>query len=118
MSRSSCYLRSIQLWKHHQRQHSMRRGIRILRSLRRIHLYLLSGHDAFDIGHTAPDPTPTKYELGYLNQAWAQSALGVPLNVTFQNMVVYNGTSSTFLFQSLIQAVISVAYRDIISCTI
>ncbi|CZR51737.1 uncharacterized protein PAC_01614 [Phialocephala subalpina] len=79
------------------------------------YVYLISGHDAFDIGHTTPDPTPTKYELGYLNQHWVQSALGVPVNFIYQNMVVYNANSTTFLFHSLIQAIISVAYRDIIS---
>lgn len=48
-------------------------------------------HDAFDIAHTTPDPEPAKYELGYFNQHWVQAALGVPLNFTYQNMVVYNG---------------------------
>jgi hypothetical protein len=53
--------------------------------------FLSSGHDSFDIGHTTPDPTPYKYEIGFLNQNWVQAALGVPLNFTYQNMVVYNG---------------------------
>ncbi|KAE9380409.1 putative carboxypeptidase S1 [Stipitochalara longipes BDJ] len=52
-------------------------------------------HDAFDIGHTTPDPTPSKYEIGFLNQPWVQSALGVPLNFTYQNMIIYNNVMST-----------------------
>ncbi|TVY94449.1 Carboxypeptidase S1-like protein A [Lachnellula willkommii] len=54
------------------------------------YVLLNSGHGAFDIGHTTPDPTPSKYEIGFLNRHWVQSALGVPLNFTYQNQVVYN----------------------------
>ncbi|KUJ23315.1 alpha/beta-hydrolase [Mollisia scopiformis] len=59
------------------------------------YVYLISGHDSFDIGHTTPDSEPTKYELGYLNQHWVQAALGVPLNFTYQNMVVYNAVMAS-----------------------
>jgi carboxypeptidase D len=55
----------------------------------------MNQHDAFDIGHTTPDPTPLKYEIGFLNQPWVQSALGVPLNFTYQNMGVYNSVMAT-----------------------
>lgn len=71
-------------------------------------------HDAFDIGHTIPDPTPMKYELGYLNQHWVQAALGVPLNFTYQNMVVLNGTFIHLSFCTLNSIVNSVAHRNII----
>ncbi|TVY38347.1 Carboxypeptidase S1-like protein [Lachnellula subtilissima] len=54
------------------------------------YMLLNSGHGVFDIGHNTPDPTPSKYEIGFLNRHWVQSALGVPLNFTNQNQVVYN----------------------------
>ncbi|KAH8684614.1 Alpha/Beta hydrolase protein [Tricladium varicosporioides] len=57
--------------------------------------YLKSGRSPFDIGHTSPDPTPYKYEIGFLNQHWVQEALGVPLNFTYQNMAVYNQVMAT-----------------------
>jgi carboxypeptidase C (cathepsin A) len=33
--------------------------------------------------------------MGFLNQHWVQAALGVPLNFTYQSMVVYNNVMAT-----------------------
>lgn len=41
-----------------------------------------SGRDYFDIGTLEPTPTPPHFNLGYLNQAYVQQALGVPVNWT------------------------------------
>lgn len=38
---------------------------------------------ANDIGHFFPDPFPPQFYIGYLNQPWVQSALGVPVNYSF-----------------------------------
>ncbi|PWY70277.1 alpha/beta-hydrolase [Aspergillus heteromorphus CBS 117.55] len=42
----------------------------------------LSGRGYYDITHSSKDPFPPPYYMGYLNQPWVQSALGVPINWT------------------------------------
>jgi len=43
---------------------------------------------AFDMSHPASDPYPNYRPSGFYNQAWVQSALGVPINMTEENYVV------------------------------
>ena len=43
---------------------------------------------AFDMSHPAQDPFPNYRPSGYYNQAWVQSALGVPVNITEENYVI------------------------------
>ncbi|KAJ9243607.1 hypothetical protein DTO207G8_1686 [Paecilomyces variotii] len=53
-----------------------------------------SGRGYYDIAHFDPDPFPPPYFLGYLNQHWVQSALGVPVNFTESVSSVYEAFSS------------------------
>ena len=48
----------------------------------------LSGRNYYDFATLDPDPIPSNFYLGYLNQAWVQQALGVPLNFTQSSSVV------------------------------
>lgn len=41
-----------------------------------------SDRSDFDMAHLKPDPYPPAYSNGFFNQAWVQSALGVPVNYT------------------------------------
>lgn len=43
---------------------------------------LYSGRNYYDIATLDPDPYPQPWYEGFLNQAWVQQALGVPLNWT------------------------------------
>jgi Serine carboxypeptidase len=52
-------------------------------------------HDIFGNGQATNDITPVKYEVGFLNRRWVQSALGVPLNFTYQNLVVHKNVMAT-----------------------
>jgi len=45
---------------------------------------------AFDMSHPSSDPYPNYRPSGYYNQAWVQSALGVPINMTENNYVAQN----------------------------
>ncbi|KAJ5381249.1 Carboxypeptidase S1 [Penicillium cataractarum] len=49
----------------------------------------------YDITHKNPDPFPSNYFLGFLNQHWVQGALGVPINFTESIDSVYQGFQST-----------------------
>ncbi|ETI22246.1 hypothetical protein G647_06319 [Cladophialophora carrionii CBS 160.54] len=48
----------------------------------------LSGRNYYDFATRDPDPIPSNFYLGYLNQAHVQRALGVPLNFTQSSSVV------------------------------
>lgn len=54
-----------------------------------------SGRGYYDIAHLNPDPFPPPYFLGYLNQHWVQSALGVPINFTESVDSVYDAFKKT-----------------------
>jgi hypothetical protein len=49
-----------------------------------------SGRSFYDIGSPDTDPFPPSYFLGYLNQAWVQQALGVPVNFTMSSETVFD----------------------------
>ena len=49
----------------------------------------------FDISHPGRDPFPPPYAAGFLNQAWVQKALGVPVNHTFASFAVGASFTST-----------------------
>lgn len=47
-----------------------------------------SGRNYYDIATLDPDPNPPSFFQGFLNQAWVQEALGVPLNWSESSSVV------------------------------
>ncbi|KAK0649965.1 Alpha/Beta hydrolase protein [Cercophora newfieldiana] len=49
-----------------------------------------SNRNAFDIAYTMPATTPTDYLNAFYNQAWVQSALGVPVNFTLSSNLIIN----------------------------
>lgn len=49
----------------------------------------------FDITHKQADPFPPQYLVGYLNQAWVQKALGVPVNHSVVSTAVYRAFTDT-----------------------
>lgn len=51
-------------------------------------LYASSNRSAFDMAHLNPDPYPPYYGAYFLNRAWVQQALGVPLNFTPDSTLV------------------------------
>lgn len=57
--------------------------------------YNYSTRAPYDISHHYPDPFPPPFYMGYLNQHWVQSALGVPVNYTFAARSSYNAFQST-----------------------
>ena len=54
-----------------------------------------SGRNVYDIAAIDVDPFPYNYYQGFLNQAWVQAALGVPVNFTQSSNGVYNAFQST-----------------------
>ena len=50
----------------------------------------LSNRSDFDMAHLKPDPFPASYWVGYFNQEWVQKALGVPVNLTSNSLLVNN----------------------------
>lgn len=49
----------------------------------------------YDITHPLADAFPPQYLMGFLNQAWVQKALGVPVNHSAISVPVYTAFSST-----------------------
>lgn len=49
----------------------------------------------YDITHPLADAFPPQYLMGFLNQAWVQKALGVPVNHTAASYAVFKAFSST-----------------------
>jgi hypothetical protein len=54
-----------------------------------------SGRDVYDIAAINPSPFPPNYYQGYLNSAWVQAALGVPVNYTQSSNGVYEAFGFT-----------------------
>ena len=54
-----------------------------------------SNRGYYDIAHLNPDPFPPSFFIGFLNQAWVQKALGVPVNYTESSNAVGNGFTAT-----------------------
>lgn len=52
--------------------------------------YIFSGRGTYDIRHPSLDPEPPTYFVDYLNQAYVQEAIGVNLNYTKSNYMIYN----------------------------
>ena len=50
----------------------------------------LSNRSDFDMAHLKPDPFPTSYWYGYLNQEWVLKDLGVPVNFTTYSLLANN----------------------------
>jgi hypothetical protein len=57
--------------------------------------YIEAGRSFYDIAAPSTSPFPREYYLGFLSQAWVQSALGVPVNFTESNNAVYDAFSRT-----------------------
>lgn len=57
--------------------------------------YDYSDRSSYDIAHHYPDPFPMDYYIGYLNQEWVQSALGVPVNYSYAVSSVYGAFLQT-----------------------
>lgn len=51
--------------------------------------YLLAGRSPYDVTAPQNSPFPPQYYNGFLNQAWVQTALGVPLNYTESDSAVF-----------------------------
>ncbi|PYI29469.1 alpha/beta-hydrolase [Aspergillus indologenus CBS 114.80] len=49
----------------------------------------------YDFAHSAQDPFPEPYFIGYLNQHWVQAALGVPVNYTRSAESIWEAFRST-----------------------
>ena len=54
-----------------------------------------SGRGQFDITHPALDPFPAQFPIGFVNQAWVQQALGVPVNFTINSASVLAAFEAT-----------------------
>jgi carboxypeptidase D len=66
--------------------------------------YYFSGRGTYDIRHPSLDPEPPTYFVDYLNQAHVQNAIGVDLNYTKSNYMIYNAfqQSGDMVYRSFI----------------
>jgi hypothetical protein len=83
--------------------------------------YYFSGRGTYDIRHPSNDPTPPTYFEDYLNLPEVQNAIGVNLNYTKSNYMIYNafqqsGDMVCRSFISHLGAVLDSGVRVVLYC--
>ena len=72
-------------------------------------------YGAYDVTHPGADAFPPNYWVGFLNRAWVQEALGVPVNHTSQSIMVNQAFTVTadFMKGGLVEDIAYVLDRGV-----